>query len=133
METTFQEIVPEFKRRLAYWKRFTLSKIGKARVVQMFLASKLVYAIKFYPIPKKFCNQIQQSIFQYFNFPNKVITIGQKETWKTKMNGGCKLVNIQVKSETSKAKWLMEIMTNPDFKIHLETFSILAGEQKGQN
>ena len=130
---TFQEIVPEFKRRLAYWKRFTLSKIGKARVVQMFLASKLVYAIKFYPIPEKFRNQIQQSIFQYFNFPNKVITIGQKETWKTKMNGGCKLVNIQVKSETSKAKWLMEIVTNPDFKIHLETFSILAGEQKGQN
>ena len=79
----------------------------------MFLASKLVYAIKFYSIPEKFRNEIQDSIFQYINFPNKVITIGQKEMWKTKIKGGCKLVNIQVKSETSKAKWLMEIATKP--------------------
>ena len=99
----------------------------------MFLASKLVCAIKFYPIPDKFRKEIQDSIFQYVNFPNKVITIGQKETWKIKKNGGCKLVNIQVKSETSKAKWLMEIATNPEFRIHLETFSILVGVQKGGN
>ena len=130
---TFQEIVPKFKRRLGYWQRFTLSKFGKARVAEMFLASKLVYAIKFYPIPEKFRKEAQDAIFKYFNFPNKVITIGQKETWKIKPNGGCKLVNIQVKSETSKAKWLMEIATNPDFKIHLETFSIIAGIQKGEN
>ena len=130
---TFQKIVPKFKKRLSYWKQFTLSKIGKACVSEMFLASKLVYAIKFYPIPDQFRKEIQDSIFQYINFPNKVITIGQKETWKIKKNGGCKLVNIQVKSETSKAKWLMEIATNPEFKIHLETFSILVGAQKGGN
>ena len=53
--------------------------------------------------------------------------------WKIKKNGGCKLVNIQVKSETSKAKWLMEIATNTEFKIHLETFSTLVGVQKGGN
>ena len=81
---TFEEIVPVFKRRLSYWKQFSLSKIGKARVVEMFLASKLVYAIKFYPIPIKFRKEIQDSIFQYTNFPNKVITIGQKEMWKIK-------------------------------------------------
>ena len=42
-------------------------------------------------------------------------------------------MNIQIKSETSKAKWLMEIATNPDFKIHLETISDLVGVQKGDN
>ena len=130
---TFQKIVPKFKKRLSYWKQFTLSKIGKACVSERFLASKLIYAIKFYPIPDQFRKEIQDSIFQYFNFPNKVITIGQKETWKIKKDGGCKLVNIQVKSETSKAKWLMEIATNPEFRIHLETFSILVGVQKGGN
>ena len=130
---TFQEIVPEFKKRLSYWKQFSLTKIGKARVVEMFLASKLVYAIKFYPIPDKFRKEIQDTIFQYVNFPLKVITIGQRELWKIKPNGGCKLVNIQTKSETSKAKWLMEIATNPEFKIHLETFSNLVGIQKGGN
>ena len=128
---TFQKIVTKFKKRLAYWKQFTLSKIGKARVTEMFLASKLVYAMKFYPIPVKFQQEIQNSIFKYVNFPNKVITIGQKEMWKIKTNGGCKLVNIQVKSETSKAKWLMEIATNPNFKINLSTFTSILGVHKG--
>ena len=79
----------------------------------MFLASKLIYAIKFYPLPELLQKQIQDTIFQYINFPLKVITIGQKETWKTKTNGGCKLANIQIKYETSKAKWLMDMITNP--------------------
>ena len=61
---TFQKIVPKFKKRLSYWKQFTLSKLGKARVTEMFLASKLVYAIKFYPIPDKFQKEIQNSIFE---------------------------------------------------------------------
>ena len=51
--------------------------------------------------------------------------------WKIKTNGGCKLVNIQVKSETSKAKWLMEIATNPNFKINLSTFTSILGVHKG--
>ena len=128
---TFDAIVPKFKQKLSYWKQFSLSKIGKARVVEMFLASRLVYAIKFYPIPSKFQKEIQEAIFQYANFPQKAITIGQKEMWKIKRNGGCKLVNIQVKSETSKAKWLMDIATNSEFKVNRETFSLLLGTQKG--
>ena len=55
---TFDEIIPKFKRRLAYWKQFSLSKIGKARVIEMFLASKLIYGIKFYPLPEIFQKQI---------------------------------------------------------------------------
>ena len=132
-QKTFDDIVPKFQRRLGYWKQFTLTKIGKARVVEMFLASKLVYAMKFYPIPPHFQKQLQNSIFKYVNFPNKVITIGQKEMWKIKVNGGCKLVNMQVKSETSKAKWLMEMATNPNFRINLLTFTDMLGVQGGNN
>ena len=132
-QKTFEKIVPKFKRRLAYWKQFTLTKMGKARVVEMFLASKLVYAMKFYPIPPHFQNELQDPIFNYVNFPKKAITIGQKEMWKIKINGGCKLVNMQVKSEASKAKWLMEMATNPDFRINLLTFSDLLGVQEGNN
>ena len=128
---TFEEIIPSFKRRLEYWKQFSLSKIGKARVVEMFLASKLIYAIKFYPLPAKFQKEIQDSIFHYINFPLKVVTIGQREIWKIKLNGGCKLANIQIKSETSKAKWLMDISTNPTLKVNLDIFTSLIGIQKG--
>ena len=53
--------------------------------------------------------------------------------WKTKINGGCKLINVQLKSETSKAKWLMDITTNPNLKVNFDIFSALVGNQKGNN
>ena len=130
---TFEKIVPKFKRRLNYWKQFSISKIGKSTVSEMFLASRLVYSIKFYPIPKIFQDDIQNAIFGFVNYPKKVITIGQKEMWKIKRNGGCKLVNIQIKSETSKAKWLMEIASKTGLKIHLDIFTAITGIQKGNN
>ena len=39
---TFEEIFPKFKRKLSYWKQFSATKFGKARVVEMFLTSRLV-------------------------------------------------------------------------------------------
>ena len=53
--------------------------------------------------------------------------------WKIKLNGGCKLVNIQVKSEGSKARWLTEIATNPQLKVNFDIFSTLIGTQNGHN
>ena len=93
----------------------------------MFLASKLVYALKFYPLHERFQNQVQNSIFNYFNFPQK----GQKETWKGKYVVGCKLANIQIKSQTSKSKWLMNIISNPVLKLNYSIFEELLGTQKG--
>ena len=105
--------------------------MGKARVVEIFLASKLIYATKFYPIPSIMRNIMQKAIFDYINFPNQVITISQAEMWKTKTKGGIKLMNIQLKSETAKAKWLIEIATNDGLHLNLLIFTSLLGEQKG--
>ena len=77
-----------------FWKQFKLSTIGKARVVEIFLASKLVYAIKFQVIPKNIEIKLRHDIFAFVNHPNKVTTIAQKEMWRLKSNGGIKLVNV---------------------------------------
>ena len=128
---TFNKVVPKVILRLNYWRQFKLSTIGKARVVEIFLASNLIYAIKFYPIPIHFQKMIQDAIFEFVNFPHKVVTIAQKEMHKVKQYGGIKLINIQIKSEASKAKWLIEIGTNPELSLHLNVFSDLLGKQKG--
>ena len=128
---TFEEILPSLKKRLAYWKQFKISKIGKARVVEMFLASKLVFAMKFYPIPANIIKELQQIIFEYVNYPQKVITVAQKEMWKVKALGGIKLVNVQIKSETSKAKWMIDLVTNPNLELNFKVFTTLIGNQKG--
>ena len=127
---TYNEIIPNLNERLNYWKQFKLTQIGKARVVEMFLASKLLYAIKFYPIPHELHKKLQNDIFEFINFP-QTITIAQKEMWKIKSQGGIKLINIQVKSEITKVKWLIDICTIPQFKTNLHIFSVLMGNQKG--
>ena len=130
-KATFDKIVPSFKKRLNYWKQFKISQIGKAKVAETFLASKLVYAIKFYPIDKDTQQDLQNSILLYTIYPQKVNTIAQKERWKTKYNGGIKLVNIQLKSQTCKAKWLIEMAVDENRKTNLNVFTKLMGTQRG--
>ena len=117
---TYNKIIPSLTKRLNYWKQFKLTQIGKARVLEIFLASKLIYATKFYPIPTDIQSKLQKAISDYINFPQKVPTIAQEEMWKTKPYGGIKLINLKIKSETSKAKWLIEIATNPSLKLNLD-------------
>ena len=93
-KATFEKILPKLKRKLNYWKQFDITLIGKANVAETFLASRLVYAMKFYPIPKTMQQEIQNDILSYAIFPHKVATVAQKEMWKTKHSGGLKLVNM---------------------------------------
>ena len=97
----------------------------------MFLASRLNYAVKFYPITQNIQENLQKSIFDFVNFPQNVKTISQQEMWKTFPMGGIKLLNVEIKSQTSKAKWLIEIVTNVNFKINLDIFNYLIGSQNG--
>ncbi len=128
---TFEDIITGINKRLNFWKHFRLSTIGKARVVEIFIASKLVYAMKFYVIPNHIEKKLRQDIFQFINHPNRTTTVAQKEMWRLKEKGGIKLVNVQMKSEVSKAKWLIDIVSNPTFKLSYDIFQHLMGVQKG--
>ena len=50
---------------------------------------------------------------------------------KLRLHGGLKLVCIKTKSEASKIKWLMEMLSNPGLKVHLSIMEKLVGTQKG--
>ena len=108
-----------------------MSPLGKGRVIDIFIASTLVYAMKFYTIPKHLEKQLRADIRNFMNFPLKVKTIAQKEMWRLKELGGLKLVNVQIKSQISKAKWFVELVSNPDLSAHLQLFQRLIGIQKG--
>ena len=128
---TFKDIIPSINKRLNYWKQFKLSLIGKTRVADIFLASKLIYAIKFYPLPSHEQKTLQDNIFSFVNFPQKVVTVSQTEMWKIKSHGGLKLINIEIKSNISKVKWLIDIASKPNLKTSFDLFNRLVGTQKG--
>ena len=128
---TFQRILPRLQRSMNYWKRFRLCKLAKARVVEIFHASRLWYAARFYPIPSPLTRQFHKAFMEYLNFPLRTVTIGQDELRKLREHGGAKLVDVTCKSHASKVQWLMALCDQPCLATHLALVTRLLGVQRG--
>ena len=129
-EKTFSDIIPKIKRSMSYWKQFELCEFAKARVTEIFHASRLWYASTFYPIPNKMKTDLQASFKEYINFPRRP-TVSETEMKKLRTDGGIKLVDIQTRIDTSRCMWLLNLVHNPELKASLAVMSRLVGMQKG--
>ena len=100
-------------------------------MIEIFHASRLWYAAQFYSIPGPVVKIIQRAFLEYINHPHKKTTVNQRECMKLKLDGGIKLINIQLKSEASKVQWLVSLCTNPDLSLHKALVERLIDVQKG--
>ena len=129
---SFAKLLPKVVHSMNYWKQFRLCKLAKARVIEIFHASKVWYAARFYPIPPPVTKALQKAFFDYVNYPHKNVTVKQEEMHKLRKHGGTKLINIQTKAEASKIKWLIDLCVDPNLTVHLALMDRLLGEQKGK-
>jgi len=79
---TFNKIVPRIEKSLNFWKQFYLSKFAKARIIEIFHASKLWYAAKVYCIPPKISKRLQSLFTDYINWPLPRCTVAECELFK---------------------------------------------------
>ena len=128
---TFHELVPKIKKRLNFWKPLKLPILAKARVIEIFHASKLWFAASFYPIPTHLESELNKAFMDYIIFPKHKIEVSRMEMEKLRLDGGIKLINIKLKSETPKVQWLTKLITDKELKQHLHIFNSLIGTQKG--
>ena len=128
---TFEMLIPKIKNSLNFWKPLKLSALSKARVIEIFHASRLWYAAKFYSIPGPHVEILQKAFLEYLNHPFKQTSVRQIELMKLKLDGGIKLINVQHKSEASKVQWLMSICTNPGLSLHKALVERMFGVQRG--
>ena len=129
-EQTLQEIYEKMKKAINFWKGFYFSKFGKARIVEIFISSRLWYAAKFVSIPEKYQKQFQVLVSDYMNYPNKTNHIAEKELIKLREDGGIKLIHINTKAIASRIKWLSEVITNWELAVNKEIIDTLIGQQK---
>ena len=122
---TFSEIIPKVKRRLNFWKPLKLPILAKARVIEIFHASKLFYAANFYSIPPPMVQEIERSFTEYINFPARKNVVSKMEMEKLREFGGLKLINIQLKAETPKIKWLMRLLSDDNLSVQRDIFDLL--------
>ena len=69
----------------------------------------------------------------YITFPKKgnIPQVSKKEMEKLRLDGGLKLINVSLKSQTPKVHWLMHIVTDANLKVHRQLFNSLIGLQSG--
>ena len=128
---TFGEILTKIEKSLNYWKQFRLSIFAKARVIEIFHASKLWYAATFYNIPQDIENHIQTLFWNYIHFPNENRTVCKSEMQKLRQHGGVKVINITCKTDSSRIRWLMELCDNCELQNHMNLVEKLIGPQMG--
>ena len=118
------------KRRLNYWKPLSLPILAKARVIEIFHASKLWYAGSFYPIPEALLREVDDAFVDYIIFPKRRIEVSRMEMEKERLYGGIKLINTRLKSLTPKVHWLVNLTVDENLRSHLYIFECLVGEQR---
>ena len=128
---TFTDILPKIRRSLNYWKRFPLTKLAKARVVEMFLLSRIWYAATFYAIPKQITKQLEDEVFDYINAPLKSTTVSRFECQKQLKHGGLNLISVPTRSTASKVHWLMRLCIEPALATNLAITTALLATQPG--
>ena len=129
-DKTFSDIMPKVKKSMNFWKQFNLSKFSKAKVTEIFHASRLWYASSFYPVPERYKKDLQKCFKDYANFPRSP-TVSESEMKKLRLDGGIKLIDIQTKLEASRCLWLFDLIENPNLATHLSVVDSLIGPQKG--
>ena len=93
------------------------------------MASKLLYAAKFYSMPKLFYTTLQKQFTQFVNWPRKQDTVCEAELYKMPADDGLQLLHLLTKSQASKCAWLVRLITSPALSISLHLFTALFGEQ----
>ena len=66
-EETLEEIFEKMKKAVNFWKGFYFSKFAKARIIEIFISSRLWYAAKFMSIPASFQKRFQSLISDFMN------------------------------------------------------------------
>jgi len=128
-KATFLDILPKIQKSMDFWKPLKFCKLAKARIIEIFHASRLWYAASFYTIPQFILKQLQTSFNEYINFPWKQTTVAQLETRKLRKDGGLKAIDIQLKSAASKIHYLVKLCTREDLKLNLSVTTELLGTQ----
>ena len=90
----FIEQESKIKNKLQFWKRASLSLIGKIKVLNFFILSRLWYRTEFQNIPKNSELVVHQGILDFI-WGKKKHQINTASLKLSRENGGLNLIDIQ--------------------------------------
>ena len=68
---------------------------------------------------------VEHAFIDYVNFPSKKKMMSKPEMEKLRVFGGIKLINMKMKAEMPKIKWLIKLLTDDNLNAHRIIFESL--------
>ena len=94
---------------MQFWKRASLSLIGKINVLNIFILSRLWHRTEFQNIPKNLELVAHQGILDFIWGKEKQ-QISEASLKLSRENGGLNLIDIQNKITSKRIKWLFDLI-----------------------
>ena len=105
----FIEQESKIKNKFQFWKRARLSLIGKIKVLNSFILSRLWYRTEFQNIPKNLEPVVHQGILDFI-WGKEKHQISEACLKLSRENGGLNLIDIENKITTQRIKWLFDLI-----------------------
>ena len=113
----FNELYTKIKITLAFWKGRNLSLIGRVKVINIYILSRLWYRTEIFSVPKNLPTEIERDILD-FVWNKKKQGINKQLLMSCESNGGLQKVDIQSKIGAQHLSWLAKVL-----KLHYDDFN----------
>ena len=125
-EINFQEQLIKLKKQFLFWKPRRLSLLGRAKVVNIFILSRLWYRTEIFPIPSHVLKELEKLLIDFI-WCGKKHEVNKEQLYAPLEKGGIALVNINNKILAQRLVWLAKLCSMPQ-----DSFTkVIAEEQIG--
>ena len=126
----FNELYTKIKLKLAFWKDRNLSLIGRVRVINIYILSRLWYRTEIFSVPKNLLTEIEKDILD-FVWNEKKHEINKQLLMSCESDGGLQLVDIQSKTGAQRLSWLAKVFKLPYDDFNLKIADEILGTFEG--
>ena len=124
------ELYTKIKIKLAFWKGRNLSLIGRVRVINIYILSRLWYGTEIFSIPNNLLTEIERDIPD-FVWNKEKHEISKQLLMSCESNGGLQLVDIQSKIGAQRLSWLAKDLKLPYDDFNRKIADEILGTFKG--
>ena len=118
----------KIKNKINYWKRKGISLLGRVKIVNVFILSRLWYRTRFFTISRYLLNKIEQLIRNFIWEDKLGGRVRQEVLNLSYEEGGFQLVDITIKTTVQNIQRIINLMNHENKKIEMFLINSLIGK-----
>ena len=110
-EINYSLAINKVKNTISFWKKRSLTPLGKITVIKTLILSRLNHLFMTIPLPYKgFCKKIDNLLYNFL-WDGKPDKVSRAQICQSYANGGLKMINTELFVKALKLTWLRRLIT----------------------